>query len=55
MNIIEANQIGDKNSIKKYSKDGFILIKNVYKKTIIKNLKRNFKIQNIINLIIIMK
>jgi len=40
MNIIEANQIGDKNSIKKYSKDGFILIKNVYKKTIIKNLKK---------------
>ena len=36
MNIIEANQIGDKNSIKKYSKDGFILIKMSIKKQLSK-------------------
>lgn len=40
MNIIKANQIGNKNSIENYTKDGFILIKKVYKKTTINNLKK---------------
>ena len=45
MNIIKANQIGNKNSIENYTINLFILIKKIYKKKTINNLKKkNFKV-----------